>query len=83
LHSITLNYIVGPPTPWLVKWVITIPIFWIALLLDYFANTQVKLHQWFESKVPFITFIAVIVSMLLVGGKIARMWFCYIVIIIV
>ncbi len=83
MHSITLNYIVGPPTPWLVKWVTTIPIFWIALLLDYFANTQVKLHQWFESKVPFTTFIGVIVSMLLVGGKIARMWFCYLVIIIV
>jgi hypothetical protein len=76
-----MSYIVGLPTPWLVEWVTTIPIFWTALLLDYFANTQVKLHQWFEFEVPFTTLIGVVVSMLSIGGKISRIWFCYLVII--
>jgi hypothetical protein len=80
-HSITLNYIVGPPTPWLVKWVTIIPIFWTALLLDYFANTEMKLHQCFEFEMPFITFIGVVVSMLSIGGKVSKIWFCYLVII--
>ncbi len=80
LHSITLNYIVGPLTPWFVKWVTTIPIFWTILLLGYFVNMQVKLHQWFEFEVPFTTLIGV-VSMLSIGGRFSRIWFCYLVII--